>query len=503
MKYREEPNKLLDSMIKLREEIYEEGMMLYENWKENIKDEDFENSAKNMAFYLALRNRNLTSLQEELSTWGLSSLGRLESRTMDTIDAVISSLGKITNRDVSPIYFPPRDNFFAGKKQLRENSIRLFGKGSSDRHTNIMVTLPIEGVKEKFIDSLVDGGMNVARINCAHDGPEIWLEMINNIRKAEEKYKKEVKVLMDISGPKLRIAWILSTELKAKVFPGSKFVITNFKKAKLEEDYSVKIGLDIDNLLEEVKVGDPVLVDDGEIEGKVIEVRKKDLIVEVLNVYDPDGVNIKIYKGVNFPLSNINLDILTEKDKEDLNFACKYADIIGCSFVRTENDLLEFMKEVDKKSPDIKRPIPILAKIETIKAFENLASIIALAGGKRPFGIMIARGDLAVESGYLRLAEIQQEILWICEAADVPVVWATQVLKNMVKNGIPARAEVTDAAEGVKAECVMLNKGSHIVDTVKFLSQILKVMEENQYKKTPKLKALNIANLTFEKIKEN
>lgn len=112
---------------------------------------------------------------------------------------------------------------------------------------------------------------------------------------------------------------------------------------------------------------------------------------------------------------------------------------------------------------------------------------------------MIARGDLAVEAGFLRLAELQQEILWICEAADVPVVWGTQVLENMVATGIPTRAEVTDAAQGSRSECVMLNKGEYLTESVAFLDEVIKQMHEHEYKKTPKLRALNIAKREIEK----
>ncbi|WP_370850826.1 pyruvate kinase [Megasphaera sp.] len=116
-----------------------------------------------------------------------------------------------------------------------------------------------------------------------------------------------------------------------------------------------------------------------------------------------------------------------------------------------------------------------------------------------PLGIMIARGDLAVEVGYRRLAELQEEIMWICEAAHVPVIWATQVLENLVKTGLPSRAEITDAAMGERAECVMLNKGPYIVEAVSVLTNILQRMETHQYKKTSQLRALHIAENVFNK----
>ncbi|MDD4565292.1 MAG: pyruvate kinase [Eubacteriales bacterium] len=134
-----------------------------------------------------------------------------------------------------------------------------------------------------------------------------------------------------------------------------------------------------------------------------------------------------------------------------------------------------------------------MAKIETIQGVDNLPEIIVAAASKNPVCVMIARGDLAVETGYLRLAELQEEILWICEAAHVPVIWATQVLDSMVKTGIPTRAEITDAAMGGRVECVMLNKGTFLLEAVSALDDILIKMQEHQYKKTPRLRALGLA----------
>src|SRR5262249_58948937 len=132
----------------------------------------------------------------------------------------------------------------------------------------------------------------------------------------------------------------------------------------------------------------------------------------------------------------------------------------------------------------------IVLKIETRRAFENLPTLLWAAMRSEAVGVMIARGDLAVECGYERLAEVQEEILWLCEAAHLPVIWATQVLESLAKKGIPSRAEVTDAAMGERAECVMLNKGPHILDAVAALDSILRRMEEHQSKKTAQLRAL-------------
>jgi pyruvate kinase len=133
----------------------------------------------------------------------------------------------------------------------------------------------------------------------------------------------------------------------------------------------------------------------------------------------------------------------------------------------------------------------IVAKIETRQAVQRLPEIMVRGAGRHPLGIMIARGDLAVEIGYERLAEIQEELLWVCEAARVPVIWATQVLENLVKRGIPSRAEITDAAMAERAECIMINKGPFVLDAIALLDDVVARMQAHQQKKTARLRALH------------
>lgn len=181
-----------------------------------------------------------------------------------------------------------------------------------------------------------------------------------------------------------------------------------------------------------------------------------------------------------------------------MDFVVQYADAIGYSFVKSAADVSLLQGELQKRCGKAYRQIALVAKIENQEAVDNLPEIIVQAASKQPLGIMIARGDLAVEVGYRRLAELQEEIMWICEAAHVPVIWATQVLENLVKKGLPSRAEITDAAMGERAECVMLNKGPYIAEAVTALTNILLRMEQHQHKKTSQLRALHIAQNMFE-----
>jgi pyruvate kinase len=185
---------------------------------------------------------------------------------------------------------------------------------------------------------------------------------------------------------------------------------------------------------------------------------------------------------------------LTEEDISYLPFVVKHADIVGYSFVRTANDVKQLMKALSK----LKRmDIGMVLKIENKEAFNNLPDLLLTAMQWPNIGVMIARGDLAVELGIERISEVQEQILWVCEAAHVPVIWATQILENLAQTGLATRAEITDASMSVRAECVMLNKGPNIMETITTLSNILQRMEAHQNKKQGTLRQLSFANEFF------
>jgi pyruvate kinase len=179
------------------------------------------------------------------------------------------------------------------------------------------------------------------------------------------------------------------------------------------------------------------------------------------------------------------------KDLEDLAFVAKHADLVGCSFVRSAQDVRTLQRHLARVGGE---RLGMMLKIETQQAFDRLPSLLLTAMGSPVVGVMIARGDLAIECGFERLAELQEEILWLCEAAHVPVIWATEVLDTLAKKGYPSRAEITDAAMAVRAECVMLNKGPFIGRTIRALDNILRRMQEHQSKKKTMLRKLKLAD---------
>lgn len=251
-----------------------------------------------------------------------------------------------------------------------------------------------------------------------------------------------------------------------------------------------QIGVTLPNFFDHAKTGQPIWFDDGKIGGMIRAVNRKAIHVEITQAR-PEGEYLDEAKGINLPDTLIDVPALTTDDLKHLKFVVENTDIIGYSFVRTEDDvrqLIDCLREFKKES------IGIVLKIETSEAFENLPRLILAAMTIRAVGVMIARGDLAVECGYQRLAEVQEEILWICEAAHMPVIWATQVLETLSKKGIPSRSEITDAAMGVRAECVMLNKGRYVVLAVKTLVDILKRMQAHHEKKRSMLRRLRVAD---------
>ncbi len=242
------------------------------------------------------------------------------------------------------------------------------------------------------------------------------------------------------------------------------------------------------DVLDHLAVGTEVVFDDGKLGGVVEESRNGNVLVRVTQTQHK-GFKMKPERGLTFPRADLRLDPLTAVDLADLDFVARHADLIGFSFVQSAEDVTRLQDELAARRPDWQR-LGIIAKIETAQAVRNLPDIIVRAAGRQPFGVMIARGDLAVAIGFERLAEMQEEILWLCESAHVPVIWATQVLDEMVKSGLPTRGEMTDAAMAGRAECVMLNKGPNVGEAITTLRGLLRRMMEHQSKKTARLRAL-------------
>jgi pyruvate kinase len=255
------------------------------------------------------------------------------------------------------------------------------------------------------------------------------------------------------------------------------------------------ISISIPSVLDDVQVGEPVWFDDGKIGGFVERVAGGEAHVRITHARS-QGDLLRAEKGINLPESHLRVKALSADDLEDLKFVVQHADMVGLSFANHPEDvesLVEHMKQLRHGGE-----IPaVVLKIETRVGFDSLPALILAAMQSASCGVMIARGDLAIECGFGRLAEVQEQILWVCEAAHVPVIWATQVLEGMAKSGLPTRSEVTDAAMGQRAECIMLNKGEHIVTATKSLDEILLRMQDHQTKKRSLLRKLGIAERFF------
>jgi pyruvate kinase len=485
------PAALLDRLLQLRADVLREGRQRYERWSSIIHRRSFCLGALNLAYYLALRKVDLRQLQASLQPLGMSSLGRSESRVIENLDAVIATLGAILNRPADQLPArptPPR--FFRGQRMLDHHARHVLGEASPTRHVRIMVTLPTEAADNPdMLTDLLQRGMSWARINCAHDDETVWADMIDNVRAAEAATGKRCHILMDLGGPKVRTGEVRAPSSRKRLMLDDMLVITRHPPKK-NKRYPFQAQCQMPEVLAHVKVGDSVWIDDGKIGAVVEEIVRKGLLLRVTRIA-PDGEKLKPEKGIDFPDTMLPIPALTEKDITDLAFVATHADAVGYSFVQTAGDVQRLQEEMEKHGNP---KLAIVAKIETELAIRNLPEIIVQAGGKSPFAVMIARGDMAVEIGFQRTAEMQEEILWLCEAAHIPVIWATQVLENMVKKGIPTRAEMTDAAMAQRAECVMLNKGEYIADAVSLLNDVLTRMHEHQQKKTPQLRALRSWN---------
>lgn len=577
------------------------------------------NSARNLIHYLSLRQTDIRPLQESLGRLGLSSLGRLEGHALASLLAVSRALTRLSGlrwRDSSLAARVPvnLDNDECDLLQARADELL----GASERRSvRIMVTMPSEAAtNSELVHDLVAAGMDVMRINCAHDGPEHWQGMIENLSRANVLLGKKCRIYADLAGPKMRtgslrpVGRVLTLGLKRdergeiieptriwlqaagaeeqevadgvdKVLPLTGGVLDNAEagdelrvydcrgmnrrlklvknkegrwlaesvkrvfvesgaKADLYRDGKLvdkgKIGLlpeivspltlvngdtlvltrsqtpgsherrdhhgrvvepasipcSLEEAFVQVRPGERICFDDGKIGGMVQENDGDRIVVRITTSGSVKGQRLAEGKGINFPDTCFVMPSLTEKDRVDLDFVVQRVDMVGLSFVRGPEDVLALHERlVACGKPDL----GVVLKIENSQAFASLPQIL-LAGLRAPhLGVMVARGDLAAEMGFDRLAEVQEEILWLCEAAHVPVIWATQVLEGMAQKHLPSRAEITDAAMSGRAECVMLNKGPFIVDTVLFLGNILERMQTHQNKKRAMLRRLAVSGI--------
>ncbi|MBN3036660.1 MAG: hypothetical protein JW861_13830 [Bacteroidales bacterium] len=245
------------------------------------------------------------------------------------------------------------------------------------------------------------------------------------------------------------------------------------------------ISCTLPEVFSDVRPGETILLDDGKIAGLIETVNPDALQIKILFAKNK-GSKLRADKGINLPDSRITVSGMTPKDREDLRFISRYADIVDFSFVNKAGDVEDLLDELKK----LKSTLGVILKIETRQGYINLPDILLTAMQTFPIGVMIARGDLAVECGWNEMARIQEEILFICQAAHLPDVWATQVLETMAKKGLPSRAEITDAAMSQRAECVMLNKGPHITKAIVMLDEILSSMQDYQEKKASLLPSL-------------
>lgn len=485
--------KTYDELTSLRKQILNEGNQIFANWEAKIIRQSYIESAKNLAYYIALRRRNLFALQEALGYLGFSSLDHLEADVMHKIDNVLKHMSLIIAPEEAAAYsYAELDQ--TGDQKITANADLIFGKPAHNSTARIMVTMPPHAAEDiKLIEEMLDTGMTVARVNAAHDSPEEWEQMLAIIQKSAVKTGHHCKIYFDIAGAKVRIQAIYTNLQRPRVTKGDQFFITAQNDLRAFHNLQLVLGCSDPVMLDESAVGDRILLDDGKIMGKVIAKKPEGLIVEVKHTQRSKGETIRATKGINFPDSQQKLNVLTAKDKTDLQFAKDHADIIGFSYIQNADDIDLINQKLAEMYDDEGREVPITLKIETVTAYEQLPNILVAAAGKHPTAIMIARGDLAVEAGYYHLAEMQEEILSVCEAAHIPVIWATQVLESVAKTGVPTRSEITDVVTAARADVVMLNKGPYIIEAIKMLNQLIATRHQQYDKNTEILHELTMA----------
>jgi len=464
---------------------------ILKKWTKDVEwPECVTGSAGNLAAYLALRHHDLRELQDELSHRGLSSLGRCESRVMASLEAVLAMLSSADQMEKGKSEWPDPSAFTYGFERIQDAAEQIFGPSNASK-VRIMVTMPVTAATDPaWCRDMIKVGTSCVRINCAHDTPEEWLAMIGHLRQVARVSKRDVRVQMDLTGPRARTTECRLDHAGQRAKEGDKIFLSLNHLPKLPQA-PFEAVCSLPEVVKALKRGTCVFFNEGKLGATVLKTFKEGVLMIVTQAR-AKGERFREDMGINVLGTDLKLEALTERDRNHLDFVVQHADIVGYSFVQRAEDMQKLHEEIGKRTAlrQIKRPLAVVAKIETALAVRNLPDIIMHGLARGPLAVMIARGDLAVELGPVRMAEIQEELLWISEAAHVPVIWATQVLENLAKKGLASRAELTDAAMSERAECVMLNKGPYILEAVKVLNEVLTRMAGHQRKKMPTFRPL-------------
>ncbi|OGB33462.1 MAG: hypothetical protein A3F78_22530 [Burkholderiales bacterium RIFCSPLOWO2_12_FULL_61_40] len=504
-------------------------------------------SARNLVHYLTLRSGDLRPIQEKLSWLGLSSLGRSESHVLANLDKVLGVLHRLTDQPWQDQSADEPAGSVRSHQLLVDHANQLLGKPPHGHPVRIMVTLPTEAAHDLGVArELIDAGMDIARINCAHGSPEEWKSMATHVRQAAHAVGRKVRILMDLGGPKIRTGEVAARPAVLRLRPqrdeyGRAFSPARLGMVAVDQNHDVpaanavigvsrdwlgrlKVGAQIDfsdargakrhmlvvqsdaqsaiaeilqtayitpdtlltihgaegkkksstiacaigqmpgvlhlhrgdvlrltkgglgqpaaaeedsddafnttahisctlpQVIDQVHEGERIWFDNGRIGGVVQRTCPQWLEVGITQARE-GGEKLAADKGINLPDSTLDLPALTDKDIADLVTVACEADMVGLSFVHQPEDVHQLRDQLHRLGRD---DIGIVLKIETLQGFENLPELMLAAMAGTSAGVMIARGDLAVECGYERLAEVQEEILRCAEAAHMPVIWATR-----------------------------------------------------------------------------
>ena len=337
------------------------------------------------------------------------------------------------------------------------------------KKTKIVATIGPATESEAMLTKLVLEGLNVMRLNFSHGDFAEHQAKVNNFRKVMKKTGQPLAILQDLSGPKIRIGEFDQERVQLK--PGKFLTIVTGSKFVGTVD---RVWVNYPTLHKELKVGGKVLLDDGKKELKVVSIKGKEIKCKVVVGGDTKG-----RRGMNLPGAYLKTSSLTEKDRKDLEFGIKNkVDYMALSFVRRASDVIELKEILAKK----KCKALVISKIETEEAIENLDEIIEASGG-----IMVARGDLAIEVPAEKVPHLQKRMIDTCNALGKPVITATQMLESMISTPVPTRAEVSDVANAILdgTDAVMLSEettlGDFPVEAVKVMTRVAKEIETNDY----------------------
>ncbi|WP_417068194.1 pyruvate kinase [Niveibacterium terrae] len=457
----------------LRAQLAEETAQLLGAWSGWLRQSDFLPRAQAIAIYLALSRRDLSGLQRELGRFGLALPTADWARVPGTLAAISTLLARASGQSVEPA---SPDELGGEACCLDAQANAVLGPALPGRSTRLIVTVPasLAGDRE-FAVKLLSLGVEILRLDLAQDDESVWRLQAETFRRVADELGLPLSILAELGGTRPQTVRFSEAGERRRYAQGDCFWLARAPSELPQGETG--IGCSQPQIIGQLRFGDSVWIDDGELGARVVERVYGAVRLEVIQA-SADGKRLKSGRSLNFPDTEMAVSALSDQDLAALPFAAAHADILACSRLQGADDVAALLTALAGCPSRPARALALAIKPESRRAARNLPEILVAAASRLPCSVLLPAPALAVELGPERLGELIARIAALCAAAAVPVIRTAPELDRLVRRGPPSRRELVEAMASVCGEAVLLDRGPHLLRAVDFLADALSRKDE-------------------------